>query len=70
MGEVVLSLWGFILYTIICISFGFIVLGILKTGSDADDGITQSYWVQMAFMARNLLTDEQKQKLDEMMEDK
>ena len=70
MGEVVLSLWAFIIYTIICISFGFVVLGLLKTGSDADDSIMNHYWVRMAFMARSIMTEDQLAKLDKMMEEK
>lgn len=73
MGEVVLSLWAFILYTIICISFGFFVLSILAMSSKADDQnerIISNYQLQWIAITNSVLTQEQKLKIDKMMEEK
>ena len=68
--EAVIPLWQFILIIIFAVCFGFLVCSILSSGSQADDRIENSYWTQMAFIARSLMTEEQKKKLDKMMEEK
>ena len=69
-SEVCFSLIGFIVYTMFAVSFGLVILGILKSSSDGDETIASSYWCQVAFMQRSIMTEDQKQKLEQMMEEK
>ena len=69
-SEVCFSLIGFLAYTIACVSFGLVILGLLKTSSNADETIASSYWCQVAFMQRSIMTEDQKQKLEQMLEEK
>jgi hypothetical protein len=65
-----MTLIVFIIYTMTAVSFGAVIWGLLKIGSDADETIASAYWCQVAFMSRSIMTEEQKKKLDEMMEEK
>ena len=69
-SEVCVSLIGFIVYTMLAVSFGLVILGLLKSSSDGDEIVASSYWMQVAFMQRSIMTEDQKQKLEEMMEEK
>ena len=68
--EVSFSLIGFIAYTVFAVGFGLVILGLLKSSSDGDETIASSYWCQVAFMARSIMTEDQKKELEKMMEGK
>lgn len=65
--EIVLQWWQFILLIIFAQFVMLVVVAILRPSSTDD---CASYWLQYAFIARSIMTEEQIEKADKMMEEK
>lgn len=70
MGDVVISAELFIIFIIGAIVFGMFITSLNKISADSDKKINEFYWQRVVFMAKSIMTQEQLEKLNKMLEEK